>query len=83
MSTAQIREVTFLWLEERDKGNWNIIDELSACDYVCHLASDPEPIGGRDKVRRLQVFYYLDAEYSPTLLPRSWTVDRLPRNLVL
>ena len=55
MSIDQNKEVVILWLEERDKGNWNIIDELFAPDYVCHLATDPEPVRGRDKVKQMNV----------------------------
>ena len=57
MSTHQNKEVVILWLEERNKGNWDIIDELFAPDYVCHLASDPEPVRGRDKVKQMNVGY--------------------------
>ena len=53
MSSDQNKEVVILWLEERDKGNWDIINELFAPDYVCHLASDPEPVRGRDKVKQM------------------------------
>jgi len=55
MSTDQNKEIIILWLEERDKGNWDIINELFAPDYVCHFASDPVPIRGRDKVRQMNV----------------------------
>ncbi|HET9907283.1 MAG TPA: ester cyclase [Anaerolineales bacterium] len=55
MSTEQNKEVVILWLEERNKGNWDIISELFAPDYVCHLASDPEPVRGRDKVKMMNV----------------------------
>jgi predicted ester cyclase len=55
MSTDQNKEVVILWLEERNKGNWDIINELFAPDYVCHLASDPEPVRGRDKVKQMNV----------------------------
>jgi predicted ester cyclase len=55
MSTAQNKEVVILWLEERDKGNWDIINELFAPHYVCHLASDPDPVRGRDKVKQMAV----------------------------
>jgi len=55
MSTDQNKEVVILWLEERDKGNWDIINELFAPDYVCHFASDPVPIRGRDTVRQMNV----------------------------
>ena len=49
MSTDQNKEVVILWLEERDKGNWDIINELFAPDYVSHLASDPDPIRGKER----------------------------------
>jgi predicted ester cyclase len=55
MSIDQNKEVVILWLEERNKGNWDIINELFAPDYVCHLASDPEPVRGRDKVKQMNV----------------------------
>ena len=55
MSTDQNKEIVILWLEERNKGNWNIIDELFAPDYVCHLASDPDPVRGRDKIKPMNV----------------------------
>ena len=55
MSTDQNKEVVILWLEERDIGNGNIINELFASDYVCHLASDPEPVRGHDKVKQMNV----------------------------
>jgi len=67
MSTDQNKEVVILWLEERDKGNWDIINELFAPDYVCHLASDPDPIRGRDKVKQMHA------------IPRS-TFDTYPTN---
>ena len=55
MSTDQNKEIVILWLEERNKGNWDIINELFAPDYVCHLAGDPEPVRGRDKVKQMNV----------------------------
>ena len=66
MSTDQNKEVVILWLEERDKGNWDIIDELFAPDYVCHLASDPDPIRGRDKVRQMNVMFRNGFDIYPT-----------------
>ena len=53
MSIDQNKEIVILWLEERDKGNWDIIDALFARDYICHLVSDPNPVRGRDKVRQM------------------------------
>lgn len=55
MSTDQNKEVVILWLEERNKGNWDIINELFTPEYVCHLASDPDPVRGRDKVKQMNV----------------------------
>ena len=55
MSTDQNKEIVILWLEERNKGNWDIINELFAPDYICHLASDPDPVRGRDKVKQMNV----------------------------
>lgn len=55
MSTDQNKEVVILWLEERNQGHWDIIPELFVPDFMCHLASDPEPIRGRDKVKQMQV----------------------------
>ena len=55
MSTDQNKEVVIRWLEARDKGNWEIINELFAPDYVCHLGSDPDPVRGRDKVKQMNV----------------------------
>ena len=72
MSTDQNKEVVILWLEERDKGNWAIINELFAPDYVCHLATDPDPIRGRDKVRQMNVHsrwaFEFYATHEPDLL---------------
>ena len=69
MSTDQNKEVVILWLEERDKGNWDIIDELFAPDYVCHLSSDPEPVRGRDKVRQMNVGFRWAFEFYATHEP--------------
>jgi predicted SnoaL-like aldol condensation-catalyzing enzyme len=55
MSPDQNKEIVILWLEERNKGNWNIINELFAPEYVCHLASDPDPVRGREKVKQMNV----------------------------
>ena len=65
MSTDQNKEIVILWLEERNKGNWDIVNELFAPDYVCHLAGDPDPIRGRDKVKQMN-------------LGSRWTFDIYP-----
>ena len=69
MSTDQNKEVVILWLEERNKGNWDIINELFAPDYVCHFASDPVPIRGRDKVRQMNAGSRWAFEFYPTHEP--------------
>ena len=69
MSVDQNKEIVILWLEERNKGNWDIINELFAPDYVCHLASDPEPIRGRDKVKQMNAFSRSAFEIYPTQEP--------------
>lgn len=69
MSTDQNKEVVILWLEERNKGNWDIINELVAPDYVCHLASDPEPVRGCDKVKQMNVFSRTAFDIYPTHEP--------------
>ena len=72
MSIDQNKEVVILWLEERDKGNWDIINELFAPDYVCHLASDPNPVRGSDKVRQMNAgsrnAFYIFPTHEPDLL---------------
>ena len=57
MSIDQNKEIVILWLEARDKGNWDIIDALFAPDYICHLVSDPNPVRGRDKVRQMNAAF--------------------------
>ena len=69
MSTDQNKEVVILWLEERNKGNWDIINELFVPDYVCHLASDPEPVRGRDKVRQMHAHSRWAFDIYPTYEP--------------
>ena len=69
MSIDQNKEVVILWLEERDKGNWDIINELFAPDYVCHLASDPEPVRGRDKVKQMHAHSRWTFDIYPTQEP--------------
>ena len=72
MSTDQNKEVVILWLEARDKANWDIINELFSPDYVCHLVSDPDPVRGRDKVRQMNAGFRwafdLQATDEPELL---------------
>lgn len=69
MSTNQNKEVVILWLEARNKSNWEVINELFDPDYVCHLASDPDPIRGRDKVKQMNHFSRKTFDFSPTPEP--------------
>ena len=75
MSIGQNKEVVILWLEARDKGNWDLIDELFAPDYVCHLASDPEPVRGRDKVKQMQVGHRFAFDIYPTDEPDLFVAE--------
>ena len=72
MSIDQNKEVVILWLEARKEGNWEVIDELFAPNYVCHLASDPDPVRGRDKVRPMNAgvrwAFDIQATHEPELL---------------
>jgi len=69
MSTNQNKEIVIRWLEERNKENWEIIEELFAPDYICHLASDPDPIRGRDKVKQMNTGFRWAFEIYPTHEP--------------
>ena len=69
MSTDQNKEVVILWLEERNKGNWDIINELFVPDYICHFGSDPEPVRGRDKVKQMNANSTWGFDVSPALEP--------------
>jgi predicted ester cyclase len=69
VSTDQNKELVIRWLEERNKGNWDRINELFAPEYVCHLASDPDPVRGRDKVRQMNVMLKNGFEIFPTQQP--------------
>jgi steroid delta-isomerase-like uncharacterized protein len=40
----QNKELIIRLIEEMDKGNLDIFDELSSDDYVCHFAWVPEPL---------------------------------------
>jgi predicted SnoaL-like aldol condensation-catalyzing enzyme len=73
MSTEENKKIVLRWREERNKGNWNIIDELHAPDYVGHIASVPGgAIRGREALKQLFVGYLaafdLHATPEPDLL---------------
>jgi steroid delta-isomerase-like uncharacterized protein len=40
----QNKELIIRLIEEMDKGNFDIFDELSSDDYVCHFSWIPEPL---------------------------------------
>jgi predicted ester cyclase len=69
MSTDQNKEVVILWLEARNKKDWEVINELFAPDYICHLASDPEPVRGRDKVKQMNAHALWAFDTYPTHEP--------------
>jgi predicted SnoaL-like aldol condensation-catalyzing enzyme len=59
MSREQNKKVVLRWREERNKGNWNIIDELHAPDYVGHMSFVPGgAIRGREALKQLFVGYW-------------------------
>jgi predicted SnoaL-like aldol condensation-catalyzing enzyme len=58
MSSEQNKKVVLRWREERNKGNWNIIDELHAPGYVGHIAGVPGPVRGREALKQLFVGYW-------------------------
>jgi predicted SnoaL-like aldol condensation-catalyzing enzyme len=69
MSINQNKEVVIRWLEERSKGNWDIIEELFAPEFICHLGSDPEPVRGREKVRQMNANARWGFDVSPSQEP--------------
>jgi predicted SnoaL-like aldol condensation-catalyzing enzyme len=59
MSTEENKKIVLRWREERNKGNWSIIDELHAPDYVGHLSFVPGgAIRGREALKQLFVGYW-------------------------
>lgn len=73
MSTEQNKQVVLRWREERNKGNWKIVDELHAPDYVGHISLVPGgAIRGREALKQLFVGYWaafdVHATYQPDLL---------------
>jgi predicted SnoaL-like aldol condensation-catalyzing enzyme len=59
MSTEENKKIVLRWREERNKGNWGIIDELHAPDYVGHLSFVPGgAIRGREALKQLFVGYW-------------------------
>ena len=58
MSTEHNKQIVLRWRAERNNGNWNIIDELHAPDYVGHIADVPGPIRGREALKHLFAGYW-------------------------
>jgi len=58
MSTEHNKQVVLRWREERNKGNWTIIDELHAPDYVGSMAGVPGPVRGREALKHLFAGYW-------------------------
>lgn len=59
MSTEDNKKIVLRWREERNKGNWNIMDELHAPDYVGHISFVPGgAILGREALRQLFIGYW-------------------------
>ena len=42
------------------------MNELFVPDYVCHLASDPDPVRGHDKVKQMNVGFRWTFDIYPT-----------------
>lgn len=81
MSAEQNKRIVLRWREERDKGNWNIIDELHAPDYVGHVAGVPAPVRGREALKQLFVGYaaafdILPTEAAPLIAEGDMVVNR-------
>ena len=45
------------WVEEMDKGNFAIYDEICADNYVCHLPGNPEPLNREAHKQAAQASY--------------------------
>lgn len=70
MSTTQNKKIILRWREERRKGNWSIIDELHAPDYVGHISFVPGGIiRGREALKQLFVGYWAAFDVHATPKP--------------
>ncbi len=59
MSTEENKRIVLRWREERNRGNWNIINELHSPDYVGHISFVPGgAIRGREALKLLFVGYW-------------------------
>ncbi len=81
MSAEQNKKVVLRWREERNKRNWNIIDELHAPDYVGHIGGVREPVRGREALKQLFVGYtaafdILPTEAAPLIAEGDMVVNR-------
>jgi predicted ester cyclase len=71
MSTEHHKQLVLRWKEEVwSKRNVNIIDELCAPDYVCHMSGVPGPVRGRQALKHLVAAYFaaFDVDDTPEFL---------------
>ena len=82
MSTEHNKQIVLRWRKERNNGNWNIIDELHAPDYVGYITGVPGPVHGREALKQLFAGYWaafdVHATPAPDLLiaEGDWVVNR-------
>jgi steroid delta-isomerase-like uncharacterized protein len=53
----QNKELMIRWVEEMDKGNFVVFDELLAEDYLCYYPGNPEPLNREAHKQAAQSFY--------------------------
>jgi len=53
----QNKELMIRWVEEMDKGNFVVFDELLADDYLCYYPGNPEPLTREAHKQAAQSFY--------------------------
>jgi hypothetical protein len=79
MSTEENKKIVLRWREERNKGNWNIIDELHAPDYVLHIQLVPGgAIRGREALKHLFIGYWAAFDVYATPQPDFLTSGGRP-----
>ncbi len=71
MSTEHHKQLVLRWREEIwNKRNLDVIDELAAPDYVCHMSGVPGPVRGRQALKHLVAAYFaaFDVDDTPEFL---------------
>ncbi len=53
----QNKELMIRWVEEMDKGNFVVFDELLTDDYLCYYPGNPEPLTREAHKQAAQSFY--------------------------